>query len=282
MVEHDVAFACAPGASRGRTKPVGPCRDLNNNNELQLPPRFANTGDGEDGKFTFGQFQARILGIDPKNMPPEDAEKYNSLKAPWSDPDGRTPTIHDVTQRLMEVGLNQRFLVTEFDPTLQRQRFHRTMGGLGRYPPLYDPADPFRTPYSYLIDRIEAQFQKYRAEAGPQHAAVLKKNNDLGLEILRCVVTLRKEDTMKHVFAQMQRDVDDELRPGLSIPLELISVNLEEPSQVPGGKMYPKVRVGITMQNAWNDRATREQLQRKGFTDVEQLYSWANDIGDPT
>ncbi|KAK6221225.1 hypothetical protein QIS74_04793 [Colletotrichum tabaci] len=244
-------------------------------------PRFANIGDGEDGKFTFGQFQARIQGInwDPKRMLPEDVDKYNSLKAPWSNPDGKTPTIHEVAEQLMELGFNKQLVVAEFDPTLTNERFHETPKKKSKYPSLYDAADPYRSPYSYFIERVEDQFQSYRARGGRQHAAILKKNNDLGREILNCIVTLRREDVMKHLYTQMQDDLDDDLRRGLNIPKNLIVAKLEEPSLVQGGKPYPKLYIDRTMDNAWNDAATRERLEAKGFKSVDQLIDQDLEVG---
>ncbi|OBR12844.1 hypothetical protein CH63R_05140 [Colletotrichum higginsianum IMI 349063] len=251
-------------------------------------PRFANIGDGEDGKFTFGQFQARIQGInwDPKRMLPEDVEKYNSLKAPWSNPDGKTPTIHEVAEQLMELGFNEQLVVAEFDPTLTKERFleapkKEAPKKKAKHPSLYVAADPYRSPYSYYIERVEEQFQSYRARGGRKHAAILKKNNDLGREILECIVTLRREDVMKQLYTQMQDDLDDDLRRGLEIPKNLIVARLGEPSLVPGGKPYPKLYIDQTMDNAWNDAATRERLEAKGFKSVDQLVDWAKKLGNP-
>ncbi|KAF4922467.1 hypothetical protein CGCVW01_v005240 [Colletotrichum viniferum] len=162
-------------------------------------PRYANKGSEPNNKLTYGQFQARIEGLEWAKMLPQDKAKYEQLKAPWSDVDGKTPTTYQCADQLMEMGLNKQLEVTEFDTTLENKRFSADCKlKRGGNPSLYNKDDPFNWAYSYFSERVEKQFQDFRSKDDPKFIAVIEKNNNLGKELLESITTLRAEDKLKH------------------------------------------------------------------------------------
>ncbi|KAI8235447.1 hypothetical protein K4K55_004256 [Colletotrichum sp. SAR 10_96] len=245
-------------------------------------PRYANKGTGPNNKLTYGQFQARVEGLEWAKMLPEDKAKYEQLKAPWSDVDGKTPTTYQCVDQLMEMGLNKQLKVTEFDTTLDNKRFSADYKPKrGGNPSLYNKDDPFNSAYSYFSERVEKQFQDFRSKDDPKFKAVIEKNNNLGKELLESITTLRAEDKLNHMYKQLQDGVADEKRKGLGIPKDKIVVESNAPSKVQNGKPYQNINIAQTMANAWADTKTREELQAKGFKNADDLANWANDLGNP-
>ncbi|TKW57724.1 hypothetical protein CTA1_11521 [Colletotrichum tanaceti] len=241
-------------------------------------------------KLTFGQFLARIQGMKPStNSVMAQFLQFSALKAPCSDPGGVTPTIDQVAQQLMGLGLNTLLDVTELLEILYEKP---------TFALFYHATDAYVSPYSKYIKMVDDRFRHYRPafldateEPQPQHVTIWEKNLKLGKDILWRIVKLQEEDRMTHLYTQMQQDADDELLRGLSIPENLIekyystglalsSTGFYKPSMVQGGKPYPHLNIFKTMENAWNDAKTRRTLFEKGFTSAADLSTWAENLGD--
>ncbi|KAJ0166650.1 hypothetical protein CTA2_6437 [Colletotrichum tanaceti] len=178
----------------------------------------------------------------------------------------------------------------KLDPSLTGDRFAPDSSTDTGLESLYDPDDPHRGPYIYFIEKIEKHFQSYRGrrlgdeDFRARHGKKVWDNHRLGKEIAKTILTLRHESQLLYIYNQIQNDPDDEVSPGLGIPERMIAVPRgpsSRPSWVDGSVFVPAYSVRETMSRAWEDNGTREKLEAKGFTDVEELVTWVEKMGDP-
>ncbi|TKW54853.1 hypothetical protein CTA1_3953, partial [Colletotrichum tanaceti] len=113
--------------------------------------------------------------------------------------------------------------------------------------------------------------------------AILKKNHELGMELVEVILTLRIEAHKRHFFKQLSGKKYDGsyILKKLNLAVDIIQAEHNTKSQVPDGRGYPEVDIERTMNNAWNDAETQERLRGKGFTSEKDLVKWARNLGNP-
>ncbi|KAM0323765.1 hypothetical protein ACHAQA_008702 [Verticillium albo-atrum] len=262
--------------------------------QLVLHKWHKEKGTGPNGQFTYAEFMARIEG-DHKDD--RRFAKYKDLKAPFSDPGGRTPTIEECDKQLKAV-LKDKIKsvnVEAIDDKLIKSAFAppKTPKKPGN---LYDKDDKYNSPYAYLIDRTEGYFQalriKYKDDA--DKTVIINRYRDSGNEYLERSATLRFEASKMHLYKQLKDDrTTDPKNLGLNLKDNQIVTILDDEkvedasgpkirkSAVAGGPDWINVNIQRTMENAWKDKETKAALRERGFKGATGLKKWADNLGNP-
>ncbi|EFQ99544.1 hypothetical protein MGYG_02557 [Nannizzia gypsea CBS 118893] len=221
-----------------------------------------NKGTGPDKMLTYTEF---ITRLDDKPLPPD----VGKLTPPG---DGRSVT--DAVSELIKNKVTGELNIITIDPSLRGKNYNKPPeSGGGKKPgtnggsrSLYDPKDPYRTPYTVLFDKLENSLSKYRLD--DKNKAVIDKHIENLKACSKATVQLRAEKTMDFVAKKLAAPVADG---GLGIDVRLTWKD----STIPGADKYPEIDFKETYE------ANKEKLKNAGFKNRKDVTDWVTRFGDP-